>query len=116
MATKNPLDFIPTEPGEKLLYSRANTTFHRSFEYCLAASERAVYLGPAPSAALGTRADHGYCKSRGCTLFGRPSSGFCDGGRIAEQCSRCSHTQHGIRACVRYLHRLSRLPRLDEPP
>jgi hypothetical protein len=44
MATKNPLDFIPTEPGEKLLYSRANKTFHRSFEYCLAASERAVYF------------------------------------------------------------------------
>jgi hypothetical protein len=44
MATKNPLDFIPTEPGEQLLYSRANTTFHRAFEYCLAASERAVYF------------------------------------------------------------------------
>jgi hypothetical protein len=44
MASKNPLDSIPTEPGEQLLYTRANTTFHRSFEYCLAASERAVYF------------------------------------------------------------------------
>jgi hypothetical protein len=44
MATKKPLDFIPTEHGEKLVYSRANTTFHRSYEYCLAASERAVYF------------------------------------------------------------------------
>jgi hypothetical protein len=44
MPTKNPLDFIPTEPGENLLYTRANTTFHRSFAYCLAASERAVYF------------------------------------------------------------------------
>jgi hypothetical protein len=44
MVSKNPLDFIPIEPGEKLLYRRANTTFHRSFEYCLAASERAVYF------------------------------------------------------------------------
>jgi hypothetical protein len=35
---------IPTEPGEQLLYIRANTTFHRSFEYCLATSERAVYF------------------------------------------------------------------------
>jgi hypothetical protein len=40
----NPLDFIPTEPGEKLLYSLANNTFHRSFEYCLAASDHAVYF------------------------------------------------------------------------
>jgi len=44
MAIRNPLDFIPTEAGEHLLYTRANTTFHRSFEYCLAASERAVYF------------------------------------------------------------------------
>jgi hypothetical protein len=44
MAIKNPFDFIPTEPGEQLLYTRANTTFHRSFKYCLAASERAVYF------------------------------------------------------------------------
>jgi hypothetical protein len=44
MATRNPLDFIPTEPEEQLLYTRANITFHRSFEYCLAASERAVYF------------------------------------------------------------------------
>jgi hypothetical protein len=44
MATKNPLDFVPTEPGEKLLYSPANTTVHRLFEYCLAASDRAVYF------------------------------------------------------------------------
>ena len=44
MATKNPLDFIPTDIGEKLLYSRANATFHRAFEYCMAASERAIYF------------------------------------------------------------------------
>ena len=44
MATNNPLDFIPTETGETLLHSRANATFHRSFEYCLVASESAVYF------------------------------------------------------------------------
>lgn len=44
MTAKNPLDFIPTEPGEQLLYTRANTTFHRVFDYCLATSERAVYF------------------------------------------------------------------------
>src|SRR5207253_9060210 len=44
ISAKSPLDAVPTESVEKLLYTRAKATFHRSFEYCLAASDRALYF------------------------------------------------------------------------
>jgi hypothetical protein len=44
MDGKDPFDFVPTEPAEELLYRRENPTFHRSFAYCLAASNRAAYF------------------------------------------------------------------------
>jgi|SRR5271166_262983 len=44
MGNKDPFDFVPTESGEELLYRRENATFHRSFAYCLAASDHAAYF------------------------------------------------------------------------
>jgi len=44
MDRKNPFDFVPIKPGEQLLFRRENTTFHRSFAYCLAASNQAAYF------------------------------------------------------------------------
>jgi hypothetical protein len=44
MGRKDPFEFVPTESGEELLYRRENTTFHRSFAYCLAASNHAAYF------------------------------------------------------------------------
>lgn len=44
MTKQSPLESVPLQAGETLSYARDNTTFHRSFDYCLAVSDRAVYF------------------------------------------------------------------------
>ena len=44
MTAKSPIESVPLETGEVLSFTREGVTFHRSFDYSLAASDRAVYF------------------------------------------------------------------------
>lgn len=44
MDAEHPFTRIPLEDGEQLLFKTWNPTFHRSFDFAIAASDRALYI------------------------------------------------------------------------